>query len=460
MLQIPVDLTPVDFRALTAAYPQRYPVLFDSVTEGTLARWSVLTIGSGASLWIDAKRRLHGVALPVPQREGFLATLDDWWRHEHAATAREPIAATGGSPWRAGWAIFLGYELAAEIEPSLRLPAGPEDCLGFALRTPAALVFDHLTSSCTAVIDPGNRSLVDRTLADAREAPRTEFASTAHPLLLPGSLRESSPEEFVTALQRAQAHIGAGDIYQANLSRRWCGELAPNVTAAELYERLRVANPAPFACRAQFAGLDIQSSSPERLLHIADGQINTRPIAGTRPRLAQSTQDREQVAALLANHKERAEHVMLIDLERNDLGRVCAPGSVEVSEFMVVESYAHVHHIVSNVRGRLRADVTPVAALRAVFPGGTITGCPKVRCMKIIAQLEGQGRGVYTGSLGWIGVDGSIDSNILIRTLSVTGRELSFRAGCGIVADSVAQLELEETRAKARGMLRALGEAA
>jgi anthranilate synthase component 1 len=160
---------------------------------------------------------------------------------------------------------------------------------------------------------------------------------------------------------------------------------------------------------------------------------------------------------LHAHPKERAEHVMLIDLERNDLGRVCEAGSVQVDEFMTIESYSHVHHIVSNVRGRLRADVTPGNVLAAVFPGGTITGCPKVRCMEIIAQLECAPRGAYTGSLGYLNRDGSMDMNILIRSLQLHGRALTLRAGAGIVADSIPERELEETRAKARGVLRALG---
>jgi len=170
------------------------------------------------------------------------------------------------------------------------------------------------------------------------------------------------------------------------------------------------------------------------------------------------------VCELVGNPKERAEHIMLIDLERNDLGRVCVPGSVEVDELMTVESYAHVHHIVSNVRGRLRADATPGAVVRAVFPGGTITGCPKVRCMQVIAELEGEGRGAYTGAFGWLNRDGDLDLNILIRSAELeadeadeAGAVLRFRTGGGIVADSDPQRELDETRAKARGMLRALG---
>jgi anthranilate synthase component I len=192
---------------------------------------------------------------------------------------------------------------------------------------------------------------------------------------------------------------------------------------------------------------------------VRERRVETRPIAGTRPRRGD---DALVTAELRANVKEQAEHVMLLDLERNDLGRVCVGGSVEVDEYMTIESYAHVHHIVSNVRGTAREDVLPGQVIRALFPGGTITGCPKVRCMEIIAELEGRPRGAYTGSLGYLGRDGSLDLNILIRTATVRalperGRELSILAGAGIVADSDPGRELEETRAKARGLVRALG---
>ncbi|HEU5443437.1 MAG TPA: chorismate-binding protein, partial [Steroidobacteraceae bacterium] len=189
-----------------------------------------------------------------------------------------------------------------------------------------------------------------------------------------------------------------------------------------------------------------------------DRRIETRPIAGTRPRSRQPGEDARETAALVAHPKERAEHIMLIDLERNDLGRVCEPGTVRVEELMSIESYVHVHHIVSNVTGKLRPDVTAIEALRAVFPGGTITGCPKYRCMQIIAELEGEGRGAYTGSLGLLGRDGSMDLNILIRTMTLAERIIEFRAGAGIVADSDPERELEECCAKARGLLAVFGE--
>jgi len=202
----------------------------------------------------------------------------------------------------------------------------------------------------------------------------------------------------------------------------------------------------------------LMSSSPERLVHVSRGEVQSRPIAGTHPRGADRESDEALSRELLAHPKERAEHIMLIDLERNDLGRVCETGTVEVDELMVVETYEHVHHIVSNVRGRLRPGATPVDVIRAVFPGGTITGCPKVRCMEIIAELEQKGRSFYTGSFGYLGLDGSMDLNILIRSMLLNDRQISFRTGAGIVADSVPDKEVAETVDKALGLLKALGQ--
>jgi len=226
----------------------------------------------------------------------------------------------------------------------------------------------------------------------------------------------------------------------------------------DLYRALRRANPAPFAALAQLQDFALLSSSPERLLQLQDGVASTRPIAGTRPRGSDDAADAALKSELQLNEKERAEHIMLVDLERNDLGRICRGGTVEVDEFMTIETYATVHHIVSNVRGVLRDGVTPGQAIAAVFPGGTITGCPKVRCMELLAGLEREPRDAYTGSLGYLDVNGTMDLNILIRTLTVSDGEIGFRTGAGIVADSVPEAELAETRAKANGILRALGE--
>jgi anthranilate synthase component 1 len=304
-----------------------------------------------------------------------------------------------------------------------------------------------------AVSEPDAADSLNRIEADARQAAARAEADPE--FIGVTSVVEEDSAAYLERVIRAKEYVRAGDIYQANLSRPWHIELAGEPNIATLYDRLCKANPAPFAALAQWRGTTILSSSPERLVRISDRHIDTRPIAGTRPRSRRPGGDLAEMSALAAHPKERAEHIMLIDLERNDLGRVSEPGTVRVDELMSIESYAHVHHIVSNVSGKLRADVTPIGALRAVFPGGTITGVPKFRCMQIIAELEGTGRGAYTGSLGFLGRDGSMDMNILIRTLSVMGRRVELRAGGGIVADSDPRRELEETRAKARGMLAA-----
>jgi anthranilate synthase component 1 len=272
-----------------------------------------------------------------------------------------------------------------------------------------------------------------------------------------GEVHEEEPARFLRVVEAALEAIGRGDVYQANLSRRWRAQLAPGMDEGELYRRLRAANPAPFAGIARLPEFSVLSSSPERLISIENGIASTRPIAGTRPRGRDAHADAELRADLRLNEKERAEHVMLVDLERNDLGRICRAGSVKVDEFMTIESYAHVHHIVSNVRGELADDITPGRAIAAVFPGGTITGCPKVRCMQLLAELEAEPRDAYTGSMGYLSIDGTLDLNILIRTITVDDGAIEFRTGAGIVADSSPAAELEETRAKARGLLRALG---
>jgi anthranilate synthase component 1 len=323
-----------------------------------------------------------------------------------------------------------------------------------AIRIPAAVVHEHDSARSWIVAEPEAADLIPRIAADLQRIARRE-ASTEP--LVAAPVAEDDPRHYLRAVERALEYIGAGDIYQTNLSRGWRATLRPGVEPHAVYRRLRETNPGPFSGVAQLDGIAVISSSPERLVSVRDDVVTTRPIAGTRPRGADPATDVALARELHAHPKERAEHVMLIDLERNDLGRVCEAGTVSVDEFMTIESYAHVHHIVSNVRGRLRADVTPGNVLAAVFPGGTITGCPKVRCMEIIAELEGAARGAYTGSLGYLNRDGSMDMNILIRSLQLGGRELTVRAGAGIVADSIPERELEETRAKARGVLRAVG---
>ena len=273
------------------------------------------------------------------------------------------------------------------------------------------------------------------------------------------SSKQSSNQETVfdykQAVEKVKAYIQAGDIFQANIARFWSMPFAQEDVFA-LYSKLRQVNPAPFSCFLQTEDMTIVSASPERLFSIdSSGCVSARPIAGTRKR---SFGDADAVLEneLLLSEKERAEHIMLVDLERNDLGRVCEPGSIEVDECMVIEKYATVQHIVSNVRGKLAAGLNILDVLAAKFPGGTITGCPKVRCMEIIHELEPQARGPYTGGVGYVAWDGSVDMNILIRTFWFAQEKLHWAAGAGIVADSVPEHEQVETEHKVAGLLRAL----
>ncbi len=453
MLVTRVIAPDLDFLALHRLAPTRYPLLLESAAHGTAqGRWDLLLAASGEALTLRADglvRRESGATVAGD----FLSALDAAWQARRAPRD-EPRW-----PFRGGWALLLGYELAAQVEPVLRLPPAPGALpVAQALRCPAALLRDHATGECTAVAETAHAALLDRIAADAE---RCSGSAELPPWRAPDALEEDEPQGFLDGVHRVLDYLAAGDVFQTNLSRGWQARFAAGLDPAALHQRLRGANPAPFA--GLFAGdaWAVVSASPERLVSVRGEMVETRPIAGTRPRFA-GDDDAARIRELVGHPKERAEHVMLIDLERNDLGRVCSPGSVEVDELMTVESYAHVHHIVSNVRGRLREGATPGEVIRAVFPGGTITGCPKVRCMQIVAELEGIGRGAYTGAMGWLGRDGDLDLNILIRSAEVEddgagGSVVRFRTGAGIVADSDPQRELEETRAKARGMLRALG---
>jgi anthranilate synthase component 1 len=469
---VPLPFGPEDLRRLAYGDASAYPVLFDSAAAGPLGRYSILAAHPQAALWQDGSGRLQhwGLQRPLDTGRGFLWALEQLWRAEQLGPAPSPAgpAAAATGPFRGGWIVYLGYELAAEIEPQLALPAASSAQLApqaFALRVPSALVYDHVSERGWAVTEAGREGLAER-LAGALKAllPQRGYFSGL-PAAGLGALRleEEDPERFGSCVDAALEHIRAGDIYQANLSRGWRAAWNPapeppalRAACARLYERLRTQNPAPFAALAQFQGWHLLSSSPERLVRVAGSHVETRPIAGTRPRSRSAEADGHELAALIAHPKERAEHIMLVDLERNDLGRICRAGSVRADELMLTESYAHVHHIVSNICGELNAGLSPIDVLRAVFPGGSITGCPKFRCMQIIAALERSARGAYTGALGYINRDGSMDFNILIRTITMDARAVEFRAGAGIVADSDPQLELQETRAKARGMIAAL----
>jgi anthranilate synthase component 1 len=441
------DLEPL---TLIEKFPAQYPGLLESGAglgqarggRSIDSRFDILPIAGGEALRLGSDGRLSG---PHAGAQGFLAALENWFTELRLPEMGSPLPFTGG------WLLYLGYELASEIEPRLRLPPGPDPVVALAIRAPAAWIRDRATGQAWLVAEPGFDALLDE--FEHRVAASREPAGTSGAAF---RVEEDEPERFLDSVRRALEYIAAGDVYQANLSRGWQGRAASPVDPVSVYRRLRTTNPSPFAALLRYGDFACLSSSPERLVSIRGSTVSTRPIAGTRPRGATPEADAALVRSLLDNEKERAEHVMLIDLERNDLGRVCAGGSVSVDEYMSVETYAHVHHIVSNVSGRLRNDVSPIGVIRALFPGGTITGCPKVRCMEIISELEGVGRGAYTGSIGYLNRDGSCDLNILIRTITAQGGLFKFRAGAGIVADSNPAQELAETRAKAEGLLRAL----
>lgn len=440
-----------DLLALHRQDRQRYPVLLESVASGTAqGRWDLLLVADGTGLRLDADgitRTLQGGI----EAGDFLEVLDRHWQAQRLPR-EEPRW-----PFRGGWALLLNYELAQQVEPVLQLPHADDGRpVALALRCPAAILRDRSSGDCVALAEPGHSALLD---ALARDIPASAMLPPLPEWCEPSRIDEDEPRRFTDGVHRILDYLAAGDIFQVNLSRGWRALFAAPLPPEVLYARLRTANPAPFAGLFAGGNWTVASSSPERLVSIRGDVVETRPIAGTRPRFP-GDDDAERIRELVGHPKERAEHVMLIDLERNDLGRVCLPGSVQVDELMSVESYAHVHHIVSNVRGHLRADATPGEVIRATFPGGTITGCPKVRCMQIIAELEQTPRGAYTGAFGWLNRDGDLDLNILIRSAEIlpqgTGSEVRFRTGAGIVSDSIPEKELDETRAKARGVLRAL----
>ncbi|HWR76097.1 MAG TPA: aminodeoxychorismate synthase component I [Thiobacillus sp.] len=426
----PNQLRP-DLVALQASHPQRYPGLFLSSGD---TGWDVLFAFPQDIVRIAAADGLHGLqAHPAMQ-------LRPTPRQDH------------GLPFSGGWLCALAYELGGLFEPSAGQTVDNDFPVAWLARIPAAILFDRTNGRCVLMAEAGQSALLDSMQRDLADLPPP---LPAIPELR--ALHEDEPTAFLAGVARIQDYIRAGDVFQVNLSRGWQAEFAAPVAAASLFAQLMQRNPAPFSALLQMEDWAIVSSSPERLVRLGhEGMLETRPIAGTHPRSEDAVEDAALRARLQAHPKERAEHVMLVDLERNDLGRVCDPGSVKVDALMDIASYRHVHHIESTVRGHLRAGVSVFEVLRAVFPGGTITGCPKVRTMQIIRELEQTPRRSYTGSVGYINRDGSFDFNILIRSFLLQGRELSFRAGAGIVADSIAQRELDETRAKARGLLRAL----
>ena len=437
-----------DLPGLARALPERFPYLLESTARGNLGRFSLLLFAGDECLVAFPDGTVRGPG----DGPSFLERLDRWYRTERL----EPVDDDGkGLPFNGGWFLFLGYEAVSEIEERLHLPVNETGLPNaIAHRCPGAVIVEHAADGEGAAWLVGeNAAVLDRLQESVARGERSpaRFLQAGEPELQ--GVHAEDPSRFRRSVRRIHEYLGAGDVFQVNLSRPWTGTFRTPPDPCALYESLRQANPAPFAGLMRWDGHTLLSSSPERLVETRGRLVQTRPIAGTRPRGLTDAEDLALSEELVGNLKERAEHIMLIDLERNDLGRVCEPGSIEVNELMVVESYAHVHHIVSNVRGVLQPGASPVDAVRAVFPGGTITGCPKVRCMEIIAELEREGRGFHTGSMGYLDRFGNMDLNILIRSLLLNGRQFSFRTGAGIVADSDPQAEVHETDDKARGML-------
>jgi anthranilate synthase component 1 len=444
--------------ALFQLKPDVYPYILASTTTGNNSRFDILCAHPQKSLELNEMQTSKA-------GPGFLDSLHSWWLRDRIETGSIDHADTTDpdSPYRlpftGGWFIYLSYELAAEIEPVLKLPDGARgDPVAMAVRCPSAVIYDHQRKQHIAVAEQKYRHLLDAIEQDYKEATAAfNTVSDETATVKVETITEADQAPYMEQVARIKQYIVDGDIFQANLSRPWQLEINEGVSDVTIFNKLATANPGAFAALARLPDSTVISSSPERLVSVHRGVIETRPIAGTRPRSEDQHTDSQLASELMAHPKEIAEHIMLIDLERNDLGRICVPGTIEVNELMTLESYQHVHHIVSNIIGRLRDDVSPADVIRAVFPGGTITGCPKVRCMEILAEMEQQARGAYTGSIGYINRNGDMDLNILIRTLVRKGNTIMFRAGGGIVADSDAEHELAETRAKAKGLLRALG---
>jgi len=410
-----------------------------STSEPSVARHSV----SGDSRWLAESLSNHN---------SFCAVLQEWYLRDKTDALNDKKF-----PFIGGWFVYVGYEFANVIETTLCLPQADDGLpVAFATRVHAALIFDHINKKLFAIAEKKYAHLLNNIINDIDHCVDGNDGSNN---VIPSyeNLVEDDPRVYLANISKVKQYIKDGDVFQVNLSRKWQSYYLERVPIQTIYNALKAKNPSPFFGLAQYNDVSIVSSSPERLVKVRNNTIDTRPIAGTRPRGQKAFDDKLNAVELIAHPKERAEHIMLIDLERNDLGKICVPGTIVVNELMVLESYAHVHHIVSNVRGELANNISPIDVIKAVFPGGTITGCPKVRCMEIIAELESTGRGAYTGSMGYISRDGCLDFNILIRSLVYGNKCITFRAGAGIVADSDPEKELQETRDKARGILLALG---
>ncbi len=384
-----------------------------------------------------------------------------------AAVARHRQAPLPDLPPFAGGAVgVFGYDLVRTVEPLSEPNPDPVGVPDLALMlTDVLVVFDHLKHTVSVLANVYADDDVDAAYAAARDAIADVRWRLAGPVPRPSRApdpQRAMPEfqsnmpraSFEAMVARIVEYVHAGDAFQVVPSQRWSA--ASPVEAFSIYRGLRAVNPSPYMYFLDFGDFQVAGASPEPLLTVSGRSVSTRPIAGTRPRGADADEDARIARELLEDEKERAEHVMLVDLGRNDLGRVCEYGSVEVEDFMAVETYSHVMHIVSSVTGRLRGDVGAIDALRSVLPAGTLSGAPKVRAMQIIDELEPVKRGGYGGAIGWLSYTGDLDTCIHIRTVVVKDGIAHIQAGGGTVADAKPDYEFEESVAKAKGVLQAI----
>lgn len=460
-------LTPWDVCRRLANLP--HLVFFDSAVVSPQAQFSY--VSADPLVWLES---FQGQI----RRSGGAAHRGDPFATVRALLGGHPLERVPGlPPFQGGIAGLFGYDLAHHIEvlprPEFDDFHVPDLAIGL---YDWVFAFDHAAGKSWLVVTGLPESEVERRITRARQRrdeiwrwlnkTQAQRPTAAPPIALrapqyPVPGREPLTSNFdrdgyLAMLRRGIEYIHAGDCFQVNLAQRLTHPL--NAAPLHIYERLRTRNAAPFAGYLDLGDFVLASASPERFLRLTDGEVETRPIKGTRPRGLYPMEDMARGEDLLESDKDRAENVMIVDLLRNDLGRVCEYGSIRVSQVCHLETFRFVHHLVSEVHGRLRPGLDAIDLLRATFPGGSVTGAPKIRSMEIIAELEHVARGPYCGCLGFIGLDGNLDANLLIRTMVMGKGWIQFSVGGGIVADSVPEREYEETWHKAAGLLRALEE--